>query len=280
MINPNAIGKCISLGRQDKGFTQEELANKLGITPQAVSRWERGNAVPDIEHLMPLSQFLDIAVEDILTGGNAPKQSPTENAATNPYESIYRQMRYNDIVLTFSLSLLPVLEMEEKDGKVSGDFWEHIIGTRNRIAKTHGIVIPTIRVMDNVRLADNEYEIYIHGKSVFKGCTTNSDNPPAQCYCDFLVTLEAHLPTLVTREMAKLLVDAASLTHPLTAEEAVPARLSYGGLAQLIRILLKRKKCLRNMYAILNHICDAAQVTDMEALAEEIIALDVLTDTE
>ncbi len=48
----NTIGTIISQSRQNKGMTQEEFAARLGVTPQAVSKWERGN------ESLPLSFFM------------------------------------------------------------------------------------------------------------------------------------------------------------------------------------------------------------------------------
>ena len=45
------IGLRLSNCRQDRNMTQEELAGRLGITPQAVSKWERGASLPDISML-------------------------------------------------------------------------------------------------------------------------------------------------------------------------------------------------------------------------------------
>ena len=44
----NCIGDKISEYRQNKGLTQEELAGKIGVTPQALSKWERGQSLPDV----------------------------------------------------------------------------------------------------------------------------------------------------------------------------------------------------------------------------------------
>ena len=51
------IGKRIQQIRQDKSITQEKLATDLGISRQAVSKWESGKAIPDIENLMYISSL-------------------------------------------------------------------------------------------------------------------------------------------------------------------------------------------------------------------------------
>ena len=49
MINKIHFGKRIAVLRKKFGFSQGELAEKLGVTSQAVSKWEGGNAIPDID---------------------------------------------------------------------------------------------------------------------------------------------------------------------------------------------------------------------------------------
>lgn len=61
-----SIGKNIYKRRKDKGFTQEQLANELGISPAAVSKWETGSAYPDITLLTPLARLLNSTVDDLL----------------------------------------------------------------------------------------------------------------------------------------------------------------------------------------------------------------------
>jgi len=54
-MNMQAIGRKISALRKERDMTQVELADKLGVTYQAVSSWERGNSMPDIAKLPDLS---------------------------------------------------------------------------------------------------------------------------------------------------------------------------------------------------------------------------------
>lgn len=65
-MNATDIGKYLSELRNYYKVTQEELAGRLGVTRQAVSKWERGNTIPDIEILMNLSEIYGISINDIL----------------------------------------------------------------------------------------------------------------------------------------------------------------------------------------------------------------------
>jgi len=60
------IGENIKTMRHKCGFTQEELALRLGVTPQAISKWENGGGTPDISQLIPLSQIFGITTDSLL----------------------------------------------------------------------------------------------------------------------------------------------------------------------------------------------------------------------
>ena len=60
------IGNNIKLFRKNKGFTQEELADLLSVTPQAVSKWESENGLPDVSMLIPLAQVLGVSTDALL----------------------------------------------------------------------------------------------------------------------------------------------------------------------------------------------------------------------
>lgn len=62
------IGSRISKYRKDKGMTQEELASGLGVSSQAVSKWENDISCPDISLLPQLCKALGITSDELLTG--------------------------------------------------------------------------------------------------------------------------------------------------------------------------------------------------------------------
>ena len=62
------VGKNIKNFRAEKGLTQEELAEKLAVTRQAVSNWETEKTQPDIDTLQKIAQVLEVSVEEIIYG--------------------------------------------------------------------------------------------------------------------------------------------------------------------------------------------------------------------
>ena len=62
------LGKRIAALRREKGLTQDELAEKLGVSPQAVSKWENDQTCPDISILPLLAKILGVSVDALLTG--------------------------------------------------------------------------------------------------------------------------------------------------------------------------------------------------------------------
>ena len=64
----NTIGSRIAQLRKGKGLTQEELAVKLGVSAQAVSKWENDISCPDISLLPQLVRILGVTADELLTG--------------------------------------------------------------------------------------------------------------------------------------------------------------------------------------------------------------------
>lgn len=62
------IGKFISNKRKEKNITQSELAELLGITDRAISRWENGICMPDASNILELCNILNITINDLFSG--------------------------------------------------------------------------------------------------------------------------------------------------------------------------------------------------------------------
>jgi transcriptional regulator with XRE-family HTH domain len=69
MLNEKLIGAFISSLRKEKDLTQLELAEKVNVSHQAVSKWERGESLPDIQTLVDVAKLFKVSVDQMLSGG-------------------------------------------------------------------------------------------------------------------------------------------------------------------------------------------------------------------
>ena len=86
------IGKRISRLRKENGWTQQKLAEQLNVSPQAVSKWECGEAVPDIDILDKLSMIFNVTIDSIIKAQEVEK-----------------------FVFEFGIGIIPYIDMSRKD---------------------------------------------------------------------------------------------------------------------------------------------------------------------
>ena len=90
MVDNIAVGKTIAQLRQNQGMTQQQLAAALSVSHQAVSKWENGAALPDIDTLLELAQLFGITLEQLLSGDipedrlGAPEEEKAEEKPEEP----------------------------------------------------------------------------------------------------------------------------------------------------------------------------------------------------
>lgn len=77
------IGESIQKYRKRAGLNQEEFADKIGVSRQAVSKWERDKAYPDLDRLVCICEILDVRVEELIYGECEKIQEPEEEAREN-----------------------------------------------------------------------------------------------------------------------------------------------------------------------------------------------------
>lgn len=79
------MGARLSKLRRDKNLNQEELAENLGVSRQAVSKWERGESTPDISNLIALSELYDVSIDYLAKGQSQEdtQEEPIEKPQNN-----------------------------------------------------------------------------------------------------------------------------------------------------------------------------------------------------
>ena len=119
-MNQYVTGSAIKALREDRGLTQDRLADRLGVSGKAVSRWETGRGYPDITLLEPLASALGVSVAELLSG----EQITNQNRSANPLRGKFYVCPVCGNVVPSAGSAgvsccgvaLPPLEAEEPDG--------------------------------------------------------------------------------------------------------------------------------------------------------------------
>ncbi len=87
-MDQEKIGKFIASLRKDKKLTQEQLAEKLGVTDKSVSRWENGKCLPDVSLYKDLCNILGITLNDFFAGEKIKEEQFKEQADNNLFNAL------------------------------------------------------------------------------------------------------------------------------------------------------------------------------------------------
>ena len=75
MTNAQILGDKLYQLRKDKGISQEELADKLGVSRQAISKWERGEALPDTDNLISIAKLYEVSLDQLVGNTNVVQEA-------------------------------------------------------------------------------------------------------------------------------------------------------------------------------------------------------------
>lgn len=110
-MNMQKIGKFILQLRQEKNLSQSDLANLIPVTRQAVSRWEKGQSIPDSSTLLIISKIFDVSINELLNGERFKKEEPKklEKIALDMIDKNNSQSKKFKRVLLFMVLIILLL---------------------------------------------------------------------------------------------------------------------------------------------------------------------------
>ena len=112
-MNQEKMGKFISKLRKEKNLTQEQLAEKMGVTDKSISRWENGKTMPDLSMITILAEELNVEVSELLNGRKMTKEEleKLRNTINNVIEYSNKEKKNKTIKLNsyFRTGLLCIL---------------------------------------------------------------------------------------------------------------------------------------------------------------------------
>ncbi len=150
----------LAAARQERGLTQRQLADRLGVTAQAVSKWETGGSLPDLEMLRMIAQQLGCSL-DFLLEHEVSEDSKVNMMLLERTAEIEKAICRDVLVIEVGVGLVPMLVESNADN------YQVIHNLRMRLAMEWGISVPIIRMMDTLKNYEpNEYSILLHGRPV------------------------------------------------------------------------------------------------------------------
>ena len=108
-MNQQKIGKFLFKLRKEKGLTQAELAEKLGVTDRSVSNWENGKCMPDLSLFIPISKEFGITVNDLISGEIIGKKDYQERLE---YNFINISLLYDERAAMYVSSLITYISFK------------------------------------------------------------------------------------------------------------------------------------------------------------------------
>ena len=133
-MNQEKIGKFIAECRKDKKMTQQELAEKLGVTDKSIGNWENGRNMPDLSLFKPLCDILGITINDLMSGEKISKdkyQDKFEENIVNTIDYSTKKInKYSNVIglllvifgLFISMSAIMIFPSESSWGSIYSVF--------------------------------------------------------------------------------------------------------------------------------------------------------------
>lgn len=230
-IAQTEIGKRIAESRRDKKLTQEELANRIGITAQALSQYERGLRYPDIAILKALCVTLGVS-SDYLMGLKDSKVNEIDDVEIE--QEIWSNLRN-------SLDTLSIVFGEDFISSWSNDIHgKQIPDLRLRLAK-EGILMPIVRIRDWNQLKPREfiilaYDNVLYHEEIMEGHPVTVDYTVQKLE----EVVRQHYADILSADIIKDMVENLRINHSAIINGIVPEKISYGQLLAVCKELLHR----------------------------------------
>lgn len=271
--------------RQDQGYTQQKIAEKLGVTPQAVSKWENGTSLPDAEMIRSIAQLMDCSTDYLL-------DHQVSDISRRNLESVQRQTEIENSILKSVLVLDVGIGLVDMLMEESRNNYALIHNMRKKLGHEMGIVVPVIQMRDNITLGDHEYRILLHGREVVAQNSSEypkyfyirgeklpaanwstvwpegkwldrQDNVP-EGYVEFsamdcIITHMAeiilqHYDRILNRQFTADMVDIVRRRYPAAVEGVVPQQVSLGRLQKVIASLVTTGVPVNRMDYIIGYL--------------------------
>ena len=259
------FGQRISEYRKNKNMTQEEMAIRLGVTPQALSKWERGQSLPDVTLLADICQVLGVSADYLL--GVEQTQRFTENSDESAQNEILNNLNKSLEPLELALGTRVVSVF------IDNSFVGKMIDMRKNLSR-EGILMPLVRVQDYVQIDEMEFMVLAsHNVLYAEKLDEITDDTLDHIMQMFYETVKKRYADIITPDIMKSLVDNMHRKYPAIIDGIVPEKISYAVLTEVARNILRRGDSIVYLPKIIEYLESALRnnpVASVEELSQSV----------
>lgn len=259
------IGSRLSICRQNKNMTQEELANKLGITPQALSKWERGTSLPDTAMLPDIACMLEISTDYLLDIN----QENTAGKNNSEIQNIIGENLRNTLEpleLIFGKELVSLFTDKQ--------YVEEIKNLRFQLSY-EGFLLPVFRIRDELKLDEQEFMILSYQNVLYsENLTCIDENALHYVIAKIGDCIREKYFEVINPDLLKGLVDNLKIKYPILIEGVIPDKISYHLLTDMVKRILRRGGSmiyLPKIIEIMDRVLEWQKNISVQELEEEIL---------
>ncbi|BCN31969.1 FHIPEP family type III secretion protein [Anaeromicropila herbilytica] len=253
-MNINNFAERLIIARKEKGYTQEELALRLGVTPQAISKWERNNSYPDIELLCSIANVLDSSL-DYLLNIQLKSSQMTDDINELKKQQLLQSALSDPLLLEIGTSLVELM-IEENQNQ-----FKHLHTVKEHLAEQYGIILPLVRIRDVDSIGEYEYRFYSYDKLIGSGTLTPFINYEEEKEDAIRVIMEhfekvayENYSKIINKEIVSNLITSLRLDYPAVVEGVIPEKISLLTLVQILSKLVENRTSIRNLIKIIEII--------------------------
>lgn len=226
------FGGRVSICRQNKNMTQEEMAGKLGITAQALSKWERGISSPDIAMMTNISRLLEVST-DYLLGVETPAVTKKKEDEVHYEVEDNLRLAMCPLELSFGKDLLDTFVKDHR--------YRDIAAKARKKLSHEGILMPIVRIRDDFQLAEREFMILSYQNVLYSEILETIDEHTMEyMFWKLEECVQSKYYEIINPDMIRELVENLKIKYPALIEGVVPERIPYSLLTNIAKKVMRR----------------------------------------
>lgn len=253
------IGKRIAECRRERKLTQEELANRVGVTAQALSQYERGLRYPDIGILRSLCQALSAGADYLL---GLEDKKITEFDDPQIQNEIWWNLRHSldPLAIEFGEDIVAAY--------VDNKFVKTAYDLRLRLS-TEGILMPIVKLRDWTKLQPREYIITAYDNILYHEIIADGQPISAEYMFEKLeAVVRNHYGEILNVDLIKDLTDNLRINHSALIDGIIPDKVPYGQILTVCRALLDRGDTMKYFPKIIEGLGEVSRMETLPSDAE------------